>query len=120
VLVTLYRDTSTNKKEGRRHKTPAELMCGLLALMMHWFPEKRFVFAGDAAYGTHQVARFAYRHRKRLGLVSKFVADADLFCAPPKRNSSKSGRPATKGKALPKPQEVVAKGEAIAGALVWG
>lgn len=112
VLVTLYRDANTNKKEGRRHKTPAELMCGLLALLMHWFPEKRFVFAGDAAYGTHQVARFAFHHRKRLGLVSKFVADANLFCAPPKRKPKHCGRPATKGKALPKPREVVAKRKA--------
>jgi len=108
VLVTLYRSKETNKKEGRRHKTPAELMCGLLALLMHWFPERKFQFAGDGAYGTHQVARFAYRHHQRLGLVSKFVADANLFRAPPRRKK-KCGRPATKGKALPKPQDVVAK-----------
>lgn len=109
VLVALYRSKDMNKQEGRRHKTPAELMCGLLAMLMHWFPEKRLVFAGDGAYGTHQVSRFAYRHRKRLALVSKFVADANLFEAPPKRAKDKRGRPACKGKALPKPQDVVAK-----------
>lgn len=84
-------------------------MCGLLAILMHWFPERKFVFAGDSAYGTHPMARFAYRHRKRLSLVSKFVPDANLFAPPPQRGNAKVGRPRVKGKALPKPQEVVAK-----------
>lgn len=108
VLVALYRSKQCNQEEGRRHKTPAELMCGLLAVLMHWFPERKFVFAGDGAYGTHPMARFVYRHRKRLKLVSKFVPDANLF-APPAKGTSKVGRPRVKGKALSKPQEVVAK-----------
>lgn len=109
ILVTLYRSQQCDKQEGRRHKTPAELMCGLLAILMHWFPERKFDFAGDSAYGSHLMARFAYRHRKRLSLVSKFVPDANLFAPPPKRNKTKVGRPRVKGKALPKPQEVVAR-----------
>jgi hypothetical protein len=114
LLVALYRDKKTNATEGRRHKTPAQLMCGLLAVLMHWFPERTFVFAGDAAYGTHEVARFAHRHRRRLSLVSKFVPDANLFAPPPKanpsaRNRRQAGRPRVKGKALPKPKDVVAK-----------
>lgn len=109
ILVALYRSKDMNQQEGRRHKTPAELMCGLLAVLMHWFPEKRFIFAGDGAYGTHQVARFAYRHREQLSLVSKFVPDANLFAAPPAKAASKRGRPAIKGKSLPKPHESVAQ-----------
>ncbi len=114
VLITLYRDKKTNAAEGRRHKTAAQLMCGLLAILMHWFPDRTFVFAGDTAYGTHEVARFAHRHRSRLKLVSKFVPDANLFAPPPKAKSSaqnqrKAGRPRVKGKKLPKPKEVVAK-----------
>ncbi len=35
VLVALYRDKKTNAAERRRHKTPPELMCGLLVLMLH-------------------------------------------------------------------------------------
>ncbi|MEM6690957.1 MAG: transposase [Planctomycetota bacterium] len=109
ILVALYRDQKTNAAEGRSHKTPAELMCGLLAMLMHWFPEKRFVFAGDSAYGTHQMSRFASRHRKRFSLVSKFVADANLFKLPPHRRPGTNGRPRVKGDALPKPCEVVAR-----------
>ena len=109
VLVALYRSKQCNAKEKRRHKTPAQLMCGLLACLMHWFPEKKFRFAGDAAYGTHEMARFAYRHRKRLSLTSKFVPDANLFKAPPKPKKGKVGRPRVKGNALPKPKDVVEK-----------
>ena len=109
VLVALYRSKQGNTAEGRCHKTPAELMCSLFAILMHWFPDRRFVFAGDGAYGTHPMARIAYRHRNRMSLVSKFVADANLFEPPPKRAKGKSGRPRVKGKALPKPEEVVAK-----------
>ena len=109
VLVALYRSKQCNADEGRRHKTPVDLMCGLLATLMHWFPERSFVFAGDGAYGTHQMTRFAYRHRKRLTLVSKFSANASLFGPPPKRKKPKVGRPRVKGKALPSPAEVVGK-----------
>ena len=109
LLVALYRDNKTNTAERRRHKTPAELMCGLLAILMHWFPKRKFVFAGDNAYGSHAMARFAYRHRKRLSLVSKIVSDANLFRPPPERKGKVNGRPRVKGESLPSPQEVVAK-----------
>jgi len=108
LLVALYRDRKTNQSEGRSHKTPAELMAGLLAMLMHWFPERKFVFAGDNAYGSHAMARFAYRHRTRLTLVSKIVSDANLFEPPPRRRGKVVGRPRVKGKSLPAPCEVVA------------
>ena len=108
LLVALYRDRKTNAAERRTHKTPAELMAGLLAMLMHWFPARKFVFAGDNAYGTHAMARFAHRHRKRLSLVSKIVPDANLFNPPPERRGKRNGRPPVKGKALPSPIETVA------------
>ena len=48
-------------RPARRHKTPSELMRQLLAVLIHWFPDRRFVFAGDGGYGTHALARFAGR-----------------------------------------------------------
>jgi hypothetical protein len=108
LLVALYRDRKTNQFEGRTHKTPAELMAGLLATLMHWFPERKFVFAGDNAYGSHAMARFAYRHRSRLTLVSKLVPDANLFEPPPERRGKAIGRPPVKGKSMPAPCDVVA------------
>lgn len=112
ILVALYRDKATNAREGRRHKTPVELMCGLLALLMRWFPERTWRFTGDGGYGTHEFARFAHRHRKRLTLVSKFFADANLYKLPPQRKAGTNGRPRTKGAAMPKPADVVRRGKA--------
>lgn len=106
ILVALYRDKKTNLAEGRRHRTAAEIMCGLLAILMHWFPERKFVFAGDNAYGSHATARFAQRHSGRLTLVSKIVADANLFAPPPRHKKRSKGRPPIKGRSLPSPTEV--------------
>jgi hypothetical protein len=112
ILVALYRDKATNAREGRRHKTPVELMCGLLAQLMRWFPERTWRFAGDGGYGTHEFARFAHHHRKRLTLVSKFFSDANLYKLPPKRKAGTNGRPRTKGAAMPKPEAVVRRSKA--------
>ena len=58
-------------------KTPAELMAGLLAMLMHWFPERKFVFAGDKAYGSHALARFVYT----LGVLDGFTSHFLLLSA---------------------------------------
>lgn len=106
ILVALYRDAQTNAAEHRRHKTVAQIIRGLLAKLMRWFPERKFVFVGDNAYGTHEMSRFASKHGNSLTLVSKIVKDANLFAKPPKRQKGRNGRPPAKGKALPKPIEV--------------
>jgi DDE superfamily endonuclease len=95
----------------RRHKTPSELMRQLLAVLIHWFPDRQFVFAGDGGYGTHALARFAGRHRRHLTLVSLFYADAALHDPPPVVVGKKNGRPRKKGAKRPAPQAVVAATE---------
>jgi DDE superfamily endonuclease len=106
VLVDLYRSEEEDRRRGRPHRTPAQLMCRLLRLLLLRFPDRAFVFVGDAGYGTHEVARFARRHRARLTLVSKLHPDANLFAPPPRYRGK--GRPRVKGRALPKPREAVA------------
>ena len=105
VLVDLYLSAELNQLRGRPHRTPAQLMCRLLRLMLWWFPRRRFVFIGDSGYGSHEVARFVYRHRQQLSLVSKFHPQANLYESPPPYQGQ--GRPRVKGKALAKPSEVV-------------
>ena len=61
VLVDLYRPPEVSAAEGRRHKTPAQLMCRLLRRLLLRFPNRAFVFTGDSGYGTHEVARFYHR-----------------------------------------------------------
>jgi hypothetical protein len=105
VLVALYQSEEADRSQRHRHRTPAQHMIRLLAVMLRWFPDRRFVFVGDSAYGTHEVARFVYRHRNRLCLVSKLHPEANLFEPPPAYKGK--GRPSVKGNRVPKPCEAV-------------
>ncbi len=91
-----------------RHKTPSELMRQLLSVLIHWFPDRQFVFAGDGGYGTHALARFAHRHRRHLSLVSLFYPNASLYDPPPEVVGKRNGRPRKKGAKRPAPAAVVA------------
>jgi hypothetical protein len=95
----------------RRHKTPSELMRQLVAVLIHWFPDRQFVLAGDGGYGNHALARFARRHRRHLTLVSLFDADAALHDPPPVVVGKKNGRPRQKGDKRPTPAAAVAAAE---------
>jgi hypothetical protein len=75
--------------------------------MLRWFPDRSFVFVGDAGYGTHEVARFAYRRRDRLTPVSKPHPGANLF--EPLAPYAGKGRPRLKGARLPKPRQAAAQ-----------
>jgi DDE superfamily endonuclease len=110
VLVALYRAQEWNVKHKRHHRTPAALMRQLLAVLIHWFPQRHFLFAGEGTSGTHELARFAHRHRGHLSLVSRFYPTANLYAPPPvgPRNP-KGGRPRKKGPKQPSPQAVVAQ-----------
>ena len=105
VLIDLYRAEADDRQRNRRHRTPAQLMCRLLRVLLLRFPSRSFVFTADSGYGTHEVARFCYRHRARLTLVSKLHPDANLFDPPPPYSGK--GRPRVKGGRRPKPREAV-------------
>jgi DDE superfamily endonuclease len=117
VLVDLYRTPEVSKAEGVRHRTPAQLMCRLLRLLLLRFPGRTFVFAGDSSYGTHEVARFCHRHRGRLTLVSKCHPDINLFAPPPPYAGN--GRPRVKGRRVPKPCRAAATAARARLTVTW-
>jgi hypothetical protein len=119
MMVALYRSREWNEAHGRRHKTPSELMRQMLAALIRWFPRRKFVSAGDGGYGTHELARFAHRHRLRLTLVSRFYPDANLYAAPPKPRGKKKGRPRTKGRKLASPHDVVKQASRSRLTVAW-
>jgi DDE superfamily endonuclease len=120
VLVALYRSREDNEKRGRPHKTPAQVMQVLLRLLLRWFPDRSFRFAGDAGYGSHEMASFAQQTQGRLHLVSKFHADANLYEPPPPVIGKKPvGRPRQKGAKSPSPQEVVAGASRTRHNVAW-
>jgi hypothetical protein len=107
VLAAFYRPKELDEKQGRRHKTPTDLARQLVAVLMHWFPQRQFILLGDGGYGGHELARFCHRHRRRLTLVSRLHPRARLFTPPPPRRKGQRGRPRLKGQQLPTPQQVV-------------
>lgn len=118
VLVALYRPEKWNRQHHRRHKTPCALMRQLLAVLIRWFPKRKFVFAGDGGFGTHELARFAHRHRRQLTLVSRFYPDANLYDPPPAR-MRKAGRPRKKGAKRPSPAQGVARSKQRHLTVAW-
>jgi DDE superfamily endonuclease len=124
VLPALYRTKQMDEKEGRRHKTPAQLARGMVAVLVRWFPDRRFILLGDGGFGSHELARF-FRRRRRHGrnvaladdspaaktLISRLSPKANLYAAPPPPppgKKSRNGRPRVKGDKLPSPEQVVA------------
>ena len=119
VLVVLYRSKEWNRRHGRRHKTPSQLMRQLLAVLLHWFPERIFVFSGDGGFGTHELARLAHRQRRRLTLVSRFYPQANLYAPPPVASGKRHGRPRKKGRKLAAPAEVVKRSPRRRLTVLW-
>jgi hypothetical protein len=117
VLVDLYRSEEDDRKRGRAHRTPAQVMATLLRVMILWFPDRRFVFVGDSGFGTHEMARFVHRHKAHLSLVSKLHPEANLFDPPPPYSGK--GRPPVKGPRRPKPRQAVAGATLKTEAVAW-
>lgn len=120
LLVALYRSKEDNRRRRRPHKTPAEVMRLLLRVLLRWFPDRQFVFAGDTGFGNHELAEFASRQGGRLTLVSRFYPDAQLFELPPVIAGKRPAhRPRKKGAKLPSPQEGVTRYETRLALVRW-
>src|SRR5438105_3994611 len=72
LLMALYQPQEENLREGRRHKTPPQLLRQLLLVLMRWFPDRKFVCTADGNYATHELAELATRYPRRLTFISKF------------------------------------------------
>jgi len=118
VLVALYRPEELNKAENRRHKTPAQLARQLAAVLVHWFPGRKFVVLGDGGYASHELAAFCHRHRRHVSLISRFHPDANLYDPPP-ATKNPTGRPRKKGRKLDTPSAVVAHARRRRATVSW-
>ena len=118
VLCALYRPEQLNHAEKRRHKTAPHLARQLMAVLIHWFPHRKFVFLGDGGYASHDLAKFCYRHRRHATLVSRYHGDANLYAPAPKQRN-RIGRPRVKGDKLPSPQQVVARRQLATATVSW-
>lgn len=109
VLVALYRSAVEDRRCGRSHRTPADLARQLVAVLLRWFPQRRFLLTGDGGFSTHDLACFAQRHAPRLTQVGRFYPNANLYAPPPTNRPRRGGRPRLKGRKLAAPKQVVAR-----------
>jgi uncharacterized protein YerC len=105
LLIALYRSEGDNRRQKRRHKTPAQLVRQMLRVLLRWFPERAFVATADGSYATHELAKLTTRYPRRLSFVSRFYPNAHLVTPPPPYAGR--GRPRVKGGKLPTPAAVV-------------
>jgi len=121
VLCALYRSEPLNDQEQRRHKTILDLARQLIAVLIHWFPGRKFILVGDGAFAGHELAQFCHRHRRHVTLLSRFYPNANLYERPqPKRPCGRrTGRPRVKGRKLPKPADAVKRSKGKRFTVNW-
>ena len=72
LLMALYQPEEENRRQGRRHKTPPQLLRQMLLVLMRWFPDRKFVATADGNYATHELAELASRYSRRLTFDGPF------------------------------------------------
>src|SRR6202035_5119661 len=101
------RNPESNAADAGRHKTPPLLARQMLATLIHWFPERRFVLLGDWGFASHDLALFCHRHADRVMLIGRLRSDANLHGLPAKTKRPGPGRRQRKGRKLPSPRRAV-------------
>jgi hypothetical protein len=119
VLVALARKRILNRQEKHGHKSPADLGRQLLAVLIHWFPQRKFILAGDWGYGSHDLAWFCHRHRRHVTLVARCRNDLNLYALPPAQKRRGRGRRCRKGRKLPSPKVAAAQGQHCRRTVRW-
>jgi hypothetical protein len=109
VSIRLYKSAELNKAEGAAHLTPIAIAQEMLAQLLAWFPERKFILLGDGGYASHGLARFVHDHRRQLTLVSLLHPEACMYEPPPPRPKGMKGRNRVRGQKLPHPAAVVAQ-----------
>lgn len=118
ILVALARKEELDKQEKHRHKTPAELGKQLLAVLLHWFPQRQFLVLGDWGFGAHELAEFCHDHHPQMILIARCRADTNLYSLPRVPRRTKGGWQ-KKAHKLPAPHETVARAQGYRRTLAW-
>jgi hypothetical protein len=106
-LSSELRKRDESGKLPPRHKTAALLGRQMIATLMQWFPERRFILLGDWGFSSHDLARFCHRHRRRVSLIGRTRSDMNLYALAPAKRPGPGRRP-RKGAKLPTPAQAVA------------
>jgi len=105
VLTLLAPSERSNRQRGCRHKLLTDWARQGALQLSRWLPGRRIIFIGDSSFAVHELAHAIVR---RATLISRLRLDANLFAQPAGRTARTMGRPAQKGRALPKLKTLLA------------
>lgn len=107
-------------RSGKQHPSGVALAKELLAEVLAWYPDRRFILVGDGAYASKGLLGDL---DQRVTFVGRLRGDAAVYDPQtPRVQNGKRGRKPTKGKRLPSPKEAAAKADrkrTNTGAWVW-
>ena len=104
-LTILAPSQRCNEKRGRRHKPLTRWAIQAILQTRRWLPDRRIAIVGDSSFATLELIAAV---RRRVRLITRLRLDANLFAPALPRPPGQRGRPALKGKPLPKLSAVLA------------
>ncbi len=96
-LTILVPSEKTQKKLGKRHRSPQRRACQVVSLLRRWLRKRKLRLVMDAGYACVELARGCLG--RSVTLVTRLRANARLFELAPEK-TGKRGRPCQKGKRL--------------------
>ena len=98
-LSILAPSERSNHAQGKVHKRLTDWTRQGILQICRWLKKRRVVFVGDGAFAVLDLLASV---RLRCTVISRLRLDANLYAPPPPRGPRTQGRPAAKGKRLPK------------------
>jgi hypothetical protein len=90
---------------GRRHKKLTDWARQAVLQVRRWLPKRKIVVVADSSFASLDLIAALRRH---VTFVTRLRLDANLYEPPPPRQRGQKGRPAHKGRRLPKLCDVLA------------
>jgi hypothetical protein len=90
---------------GRRHKKLTDWARQAVLQVRRWLPKRRMVVVADSSFASLELIAALRRH---VTFVTRLRLDANLYEPSPPRRRGQRGRPAKKGRPLPKLGNVLA------------
>jgi hypothetical protein len=106
-LTVLAPSERYHQVRGQRHKTLAVWARQMLAQLRRWLPDREIVVVADTHYAVLELLARCVALPRPVHVVTRLRLDAGLYAPAPPREPGTIGRPAVKGKRLPKLAEVL-------------
>jgi hypothetical protein len=89
---------------GKPHKTLTSWARQAILQTKRWLPDRDLIFVGDSGFAALDLLAAVHRH---VCVITRLRLDANLYKPAPARKRSQRGRPALKGRVLPKLSSVL-------------